>query len=98
MFIFGYFFIALAKILTFAVNIYIFLIIVDTILSWLRMNNFNEYTRFISNIVEPYLVVIRRYIPRFSTLDLSPLIGILILYFVDEFVVNVFREIGKMLI
>ncbi|MFP4546790.1 MAG: YggT family protein [Fidelibacterota bacterium] len=94
MFIFGYFFIALAKLLTFLINIYIFLIIIDTVLAWLRMNNYNEYTRFISSFVEPYLMIIRGIIPQFSTIDLSPLIGILILYFTDEFFVNVIHEFG----
>ena len=96
MFIFGHFFIAVAKILTIAINIYIFMIIADTVLSWLRLNNFNEYARFVGNIVEPYLNTIRHFIPRFSSIDLTPLIGILILYFTDMFVVSVIREIGKM--
>ncbi len=98
MFIFGYFFIAISKILSLIINGYIFLIIVDTVLSWIRINNYNEYTRFITKIVEPYLNVIRHYIPRFSTVDFSPLIAIFILYFTDEFIVNVFREIGEKLI
>lgn len=96
MFIFGYFFIAVAKILGFAINIYIFLIIADTVLTWLRLNNYNEYSRFLGNIVGSYLNTIRHFVPRFSTIDLTPLIGILILYFIDEFIVNVIREIGMM--
>ena len=96
MFIFGHLFITVSKILSIAINIYMFLLIVDTVLSWLRLNNYNEYSRFVGNIVEPYLNTIRHIIPRFSSLDFSPLIGILILYFIDEFVINVIREIGMM--
>lgn len=96
MFIFGHLFIAVSKILTITINLYIFLIIADTVLSWLRLNNYNEYSRFMGNIVGPYLNTIRHFIPRFSSIDLTPLIGILILYFTDEFLVNVIREIGIM--
>lgn len=98
MFIFGYLFIALAKILAFVLNLYIFIIIVDTVLSWIRINNYNEYTRIISNLVEPYLSIIRNFVPRVTGIDFSPLIGILILYFFDEFVINVIRRIGESLI
>ena len=72
------------------------MIIADTVLSWFRLNNYNEYSRFVGNIVEPYLNTVRHFIPRFSSLDLTPLIGILILYFTDMFVINVIREIGIM--
>ncbi len=96
MFIFGYLFLAVAKILHIVINLYIFLIIVDTILSWLNLNNYNEYARFISRLVEPYLSIFRNLIPRFSALDLTPLFGILALYFIDEFFVNVIREMGQL--
>lgn len=98
MFIFGYFFLALAKTFGFIINIYILLIIADTVLSWLRMNNYNEYTRIVSNLAEPYLSIISKVIPRFSTLDFTPLIGIIILYFTNEFIINIFKRIGEILI
>lgn len=98
MFIFGYFFIALAKIVGLVFNLYIFLIIVDTVLTWLKINNYSEHTRMISRLVDPYLSIIRSIIPPFSGMDFSPLIGILIIYFLDEFIINVIRTIGEALI
>ncbi|MBN2281325.1 MAG: YggT family protein [Candidatus Marinimicrobia bacterium] len=96
MFIIGYLFVSVAKILSLVINIYIILIIIDSILSWLKINNYNEYSRFVGHLVDPYLNTLRQLIPRFSTVDLTPFFGILILYFTDEFLVNIIKEIGIM--
>ncbi len=98
MFIFGYLFIAFAKLIGFMINSYIILIIVDTILSWVNYSNYNNITRFISSSVEPVLINIKKIIPPFSSIDLSPMIAILILYFIDEFLVNVIYRFGEILI
>jgi YggT family protein len=43
---------------------------------------------FLRDVCEPYLRLFRRFIPPIGMLDLSPLIAIIVLYFVRTLVVN----------
>ncbi len=97
MFIFGYLFIAIAKILSFAINLYIFVIIVNAMISWFSLSKKHEIITLINSMVEPVLEQIRKHLPAFS-FDISPIIAILVLYFLDEFVVNVLKRLGQTLL
>jgi len=97
MFIIGYLLMAIAKILSLVINAYILIIIIDAVLSWVSHHNPNDFTRLIDSLVNPFLGQIRKQIPRFS-IDISPIIAILILLFLKDFVVNVIQRLGEMMI
>jgi YggT family protein len=44
--------------------------------------------KFLRDVCEPYLGLFRRFIPPIGMFDLSPMIGIILLYFVRTIVVN----------
>jgi uncharacterized protein YggT (Ycf19 family) len=44
---------------------------------------------FLDDTVGPYLAFFRRYIPQFGPLDLSPMVGILVLQFAGAILVNI---------
>lgn len=44
--------------------------------------------KFLRDVSEPYLGLFRRFIPPIGMFDLSPMIGIILLYFVRTIVVN----------
>jgi uncharacterized protein YggT (Ycf19 family) len=46
---------------------------------------------FIREAAEPYLRIFRRILPPFGGLDLSPIIGILLLFFVGNLVADIIR-------
>jgi YggT family protein len=46
---------------------------------------------FLRDVCEPYLSIFRRFIPPLGPLDLSPLIGIILLNFVGAIIVNLIR-------
>ncbi len=46
---------------------------------------------FLRDVVEPYLRIFRRVLPRFGPMDLSPLVGIIVLYVVRAVVVPLIR-------
>jgi YggT family protein len=46
---------------------------------------------FLRDVCEPYLAIFRRFIPSFGPLDLSPMVGILVLIVVGDVVVNLIR-------
>jgi YggT family protein len=43
---------------------------------------------FLRDVCEPYLRIFRRFIPPIGMLDLSPMIAIIVLYFIRTLVVN----------
>jgi YggT family protein len=89
MYVVGYFLMALAKVINMVLVFYMWIVIARAILSWVSPDPFNPIVRFIHNITEPVLSQIRRTLPvNFGGIDVSPIIVILCIYFVKEFMVN----------
>lgn len=88
MFVISNFFVALAKILHIVLSLYMWLIIARAILSWVNPDPYNPIVRFLYSSTEPVLYAIRRRVPAFfGGIDFSPMIVILIIVFLDNFVV-----------
>ena len=80
---------ALAKILHMILNSYMWIIIARAILSWVNPDPYNPIVRFLYSITEPVLYAIRRRLPvSLGGLDLSPMIVLLIIMFLDNFLVS----------
>lgn len=89
MFIIGNFLKAVAIILNYALTFYMWIVIARAVLSWVNPDPYNPIVRFIHNITEPVLYRIRRYIPvNFGGIDFSPIIVILVVIFLQNFVVS----------
>jgi YggT family protein len=89
MHVIGYFIAALAKVIYLALNIYMIIIIVRAILSWVNPDPYNPIVRFLHNVTEPVLYQIRKRLPvSFGGIDLSPIIVIALIYFLQYFLVN----------
>lgn len=59
-------------------------IFVRSILSWFPMSAGNPFKAMLDQITEPVLMPIRRLMPRTGTLDLSPMIAILIIILIQS--------------
>jgi len=94
MFIVGYFLQALAGILGIALNIAMIVIMARAVLSWVSPDPYNPIVRMIHQISEPILFPIRRRVPYFSGIDLSPIIALMIIYFLDIFLVQTLNRLG----
>ena len=89
MFVLGNFFQALAVVLGYLFDIYWWLIVIRALLSWVNPDPYNPIVQFIERATEPVLAPFRRLIPAFNIgIDLSPMIAILLLYFLKIFVVQ----------
>lgn len=85
----GYFIVALAKVMDTVLFIYMWIIIIRAVLSWVNPDPYNPIVRFIHNVTEPVLYQIRRRLPvSFGGIDLSPVIVLLIIMFLQNFVVR----------
>jgi YggT family protein len=95
MFVFGNLLIAVAKILDIIFTIYTWIIIAQAIISWVRPDPFNPIVRFLYSVTEPVLRPIRRYLPvSWGGFDFSPLLVLLAVFFLQEFLVKSLIQLG----
>ena len=93
MFVASNFVLALARLLELVINAYIWIIIARALISWVNPDPYNPIVRFLYRITEPVLRLVRYRLPTLAVgLDLSPMVVILVLYFVDLFLVSSLRE------
>jgi YggT family protein len=80
------------------IAIYIWIVIINAILSWLvAFNILNTQNRFVFSVLDttykltdPALNKIRRFLPTFGSVDLSPVVLILFLMFIRNLVFEIF--------
>jgi len=96
MFIIANFLNALAILIKFVLDAYMILIIGRVIVSWVHADPYNQIVRFLYEITEPLLARIRRFVPVFGGgLDFSPLILILAIMFLENFLVPTLQRIAQ---
>ena len=69
----------LAKLLSWAVNLYTLVLLVYAVMSWIPDLRRNRFAYFLGSIVEPVLTPIRRIIPPLGGLDIAFLVLLLAL-------------------
>lgn len=94
MFIIGNFIIAVAKILDITLTVYSFVVIIAAILSWVNPDPYNPIVRFIHAVTEPALRPIRKLLPLRLPVDISSLILLGIIYFLQRFLIASLIELG----
>ena len=84
------FLIAVSKILDIVLLISMWVLIFRVILSWIRIPSLYSVSVLLYHMTEPVLKPVRRFVPpyRFGGIDLSPMIVILLLVFLDTFLVK----------
>jgi YggT family protein len=79
--------------------VYFILILVSIVLSWVPRLPYNRVLHavvsFVHDVTQPYLRIFRRFLPPIGgggfALDLSPIIGIIVLLIAQSIVVNLIR-------
>ena len=86
---------AVASLLHLVLQAYFWIIIARAVLSWVNPDPFNPIVRFLYRVTEPVLRPIRHRLPTFSIgIDLSPMVVILAIYFLDSFLVYSLRDLA----
>ncbi len=65
-------------------TLYSLAFIARALLSWFRISYYHPVARFLIQITEPLLAPLRRYIPPIGGLDFTPMVALLILWFVEQ--------------
>ena len=74
-------------------NIFYFAILVRVLLSWFSVgpsNPFITVIRIVYSITDPILLPIRRMLPRTGMFDFSPVVALILIYFLRMFVGRIF--------
>jgi YggT family protein len=95
MFVASNFVLALARLFELALWAFFWMIIARAVLSWVNPDPSNPIVRFLYRFTEPVLRPIRERIPTFQMgLDLSPMIVLLVIYFLESFLIGSLRDLA----
>jgi len=94
MFMLSNFLLAIAKLLNFVLSAYIWVIIGRAVISWVNADPYNPIVQFLVRATEPLLARIRRVLPIMGGLDLSPMVLILAVVFLQSFLVPTLQQLA----
>ena len=87
---------AIASIVDIVLNVYMWIIVARAIISWVSPSPYNPIVQFLYRATEPVLRYARRIIPPIGgTLDLSPIIVLLAIIFLRQFLVKSLFELSQ---
>ncbi len=99
MFVAGNFLTALASVLHMLLQAYIWVVIIRALISWVNPDPWNPIVQMLNRLTDPLLEPIRRKLFRMMGargmgIDISPLVLIAGIYFLDFFLVGTLTDIG----
>ena len=96
MFLVGRLLEALATVIYYVLNIYMWIIIARAVISWVNPDPYNRIVRFLYSITDPVLLAIRRRLPlAFGGIDFSPILVILAIIFLQRFLVASLYDLAR---
>jgi YggT family protein len=88
MFVAGQLLYAVAMLVRYVLEAYMWIVIIRALISWVNADPWNPIVRFLHQVTEPVLRPIRRMLPA-TPIDFSPVIVIIGIYFLQMFLVLV---------
>lgn len=85
----------IANVLEVVLNIYKWVIIIRALVSWVNPDPYNPIVQILTKMTEPVLRPLRKLAPPYKVgIDLSPLIAILIILFLDYALIANLKQFG----
>jgi len=94
MFVMGNLIEAVAKIIDVGLNLYLWIIIIRAVISWVNPDPYNAIVVFLYRVTEPVLRPIRRRLPTGMGIDFSPVVVILVIFFLQTFLVKTLLQLA----
>jgi len=76
--------------------VYILLLFAYILSSWIRLPYrpwLNRVQRFLYDVCDPYLRLFRRFLPPLGPLDLSPMVGVVVLFLIQRVLVSLLERL-----
>ena len=86
----GLFIRGIAEVLSIVLNLYMWVVIISALLTWVNPDPYNPIVRTLRNLTEPVFWRIRRWMPFLNVggLDLTPVVVLLAIVFLKTFLVG----------
>ncbi|PIR25497.1 MAG: hypothetical protein COX62_04970 [Deltaproteobacteria bacterium CG_4_10_14_0_2_um_filter_43_8] len=87
----AYLLLSIAKVLSIVIDLYTYVIIISSLLSWVSPDPSNPIVRILHALTTPVYAFIRRHLPRkllYLPIDISPLIALLLLVLFENFFIR----------
>jgi YggT family protein len=95
MFVLGNFIGALAGVLDIVLTIYMWIVIIAALISWVNPDPYNPIVRFLYGVTEPVFGYVRRLLPFPAMgIDLSPILVLLAIVFLQQFAVRTLQQVA----
>lgn len=94
MFIIGQLFASLAVLASMLFKIIYFLLVIQIILSWFRVDPFSEPVNLLYRITEPILMPLRKLPLQVGMIDFSPVVAFILISFLDHFIVGILQQLA----
>ncbi|OQW37023.1 MAG: hypothetical protein A4E19_14930 [Nitrospira sp. SG-bin1] len=94
MFVVGNTLLAVATVLDYTLTFYTWIIIARALISWVNPDPWNPIVQFLTRVTEPVLAPIRRRLGWSMGVDVSPLIVIVAIWFVQIAVVQSIKDLA----
>ena len=95
MFVLGNFLGAIAGVLDIVLTIYMWIVIISALISWVNPDPYNPIVRFLSSVTEPVFATVRRVLPfPHMGIDFSPLIVLFVIIFLQQFLVRTLHQVA----
>lgn len=96
MYIWTNFLSAIAEIMDIVLTFYMYIIIARALISWVNPDPYNPIVQFLFRVTEPVLSPLRRLMPVWKLgIDLSPMIAILIIIFLQRFLIPTLMQTAR---
>jgi len=89
--------VAIADLLSLALNVFMVAILIQVVLSWVGQGVHNPIITTIYSLTEPVLRPIRRLIPPIAGMDLSPLVALISIPLIKMLVISPISNLGNFL-
>ncbi len=97
MFLISNFMNGIGVILSYLLTIYIWIIIIRALLSWVNPDPYNPIVQILYRLTEPVLAPVRYRMPDIGGIDASPIVVLLIIFFLQSFLVQSIFDLASML-
>jgi YggT family protein len=97
MFLLANFIEAVAGVLNMLLWIYMWILIIRALVSWVNADPYNSIVRFLYNVTEPVLYRVRRAMPFLYAggIDLSPIVVFVVIFFLQTFLVQSMYDLAR---
>ncbi len=95
MFVISNFLNSLAIVIHILLNLYMWVLIARAVLSWVNPDPYNPIVRFLYGVTDPLLYRVQRILPlQFGGIDLTPMVIIIAIIFLDSFLVRTLQQLA----